>query len=197
LSPILGIIASQNYSRITGSYESIATVTVGSGGSSTITFNSIPSTYKHLQVRLICRSNFVRGAGSTLGVTSYLRVGNGGSIYATGYAWGSITGDGSTINAENYGSQNTMVVANQSIPAANSPTSVFGVTIVDILDYANTNKNKTVRYLAGFDQNGTNGRSTFATSLYAGTTNAITDLEFSADGAFVEYSQFALYGIKG
>ena len=37
----------------TNSYESIATVTVGAGGSSSISFSSIPSTYKHLQIRSI------------------------------------------------------------------------------------------------------------------------------------------------
>ena len=35
----------------TSSYESIATTTVGAGGSSSISFTSIPSTYTHLQVR--------------------------------------------------------------------------------------------------------------------------------------------------
>ena len=49
--PILGIIASQDYNRVTNSYESIATVTVGSGGSSSLTFSSIPATYTHLQIR--------------------------------------------------------------------------------------------------------------------------------------------------
>ena len=34
------------------SYESVATVTVGAGGSSSISFTSIPSTYKHLQLRI-------------------------------------------------------------------------------------------------------------------------------------------------
>ena len=34
-----------------GDYESIATVTVGAGGSSSVTFSSIPSTYTHLQIR--------------------------------------------------------------------------------------------------------------------------------------------------
>jgi hypothetical protein len=39
------------------SYESIATVTVGSGGSSSIDFTSIPSTYKHLQLRIMANAN--------------------------------------------------------------------------------------------------------------------------------------------
>jgi hypothetical protein len=55
--PILGIIASAiTGNLVTTSYESIATVTVGGGGSATIDFTSIPATYTHLQIRGIARS---------------------------------------------------------------------------------------------------------------------------------------------
>jgi hypothetical protein len=40
------------------SYESIATVNI-TGNTSTVNFNSIPSTFKHLQLRAICRTNRV------------------------------------------------------------------------------------------------------------------------------------------
>ena len=40
-----------NPAVVLSSYDSIATVTVGSGGSSSIVFSSIPQTYKHLQIR--------------------------------------------------------------------------------------------------------------------------------------------------
>ena len=43
---------------VTSSYESIATVSVGSGGQSSIVFSSIPSTYKHLQLRAIARTDY-------------------------------------------------------------------------------------------------------------------------------------------
>jgi len=56
MSPILGILASQNYPRINGAYESIATTTVSTSVSS-ITFSSIPATYTHLQLRWIARSD--------------------------------------------------------------------------------------------------------------------------------------------
>jgi hypothetical protein len=46
---ILGIIASSKLTAAAGDFESIATVTVGSGGSAVISFTSIPSTYAHLQ----------------------------------------------------------------------------------------------------------------------------------------------------
>jgi hypothetical protein len=54
---ILGIIASSKLSAV-GDYESIATVTVGSGGAANVEFTSIPATYTHLQLRLLAsRSN--------------------------------------------------------------------------------------------------------------------------------------------
>jgi len=36
-----------------GDFESIATVTVGSGGAASIEFASIPSTFQHLQIRFM------------------------------------------------------------------------------------------------------------------------------------------------
>ena len=44
-----------NAAFVPGAYESIASTTVGSGGVSTITFSSIPDTYKHLQIRYTAR----------------------------------------------------------------------------------------------------------------------------------------------
>jgi hypothetical protein len=38
-------------------FESIATVTVGGGGASSISFTSIPATYKHLQLEIYGKNN--------------------------------------------------------------------------------------------------------------------------------------------
>ena len=53
--PILGIIASSRLTAAPNSYESIYTTNVGSGGVADVTFNSIPATYTHLQIRYIAR----------------------------------------------------------------------------------------------------------------------------------------------
>jgi hypothetical protein len=55
MSLILGILDS-GVAASTNSYESIATVTVGSGGASEVEFTSIPSTYTHLQIRALARN---------------------------------------------------------------------------------------------------------------------------------------------
>ncbi len=74
-------------------------------------------------------------------------------------------------------------------------TNGYSTYVIDILDYKNTNKYKTVRSLNGFDQNGY-AFTWFASSVWL-NTNAITSLTFNSDGGnFLQYSQLALYGIK-
>ena len=167
-----------------GSFESIATVTVGSGGSSTITFSSIPSTYTHLQVRLLCRQS----NGDTSN-NIYLKINND---TASNYTLHDIYGDGSSVSVQGAANQSQGFAARVADSAASS--SIFGVGIIDILDYANTNKYKTVRSLSGEDRNGA-GNVYFISSLWR-STSAITELTFQNGTVAAQYSHFALYGIK-
>lgn len=162
-------------------YESIATVTVGSGGASSISFSSIPSTFKHLQIR-----TFARVPANTI-VTFQA---NG--VTSNSYSIHNINGNGSTVAtgataSYNYGGAST-------IPSA---TGVFGAGVIDILDYADTNKYKTFRTLSGWDANGS-GQVELRSSLFQSTA-AISSLVFTTDsgGAYQQYTSFALYGIKG
>lgn len=187
---LLGIIASQNYPRITNSYESIATTTVGAGGSSTITFSSIPSTFAHLQLRYIARSAQVGNASSLI-----LRFNSDtGSNY---WAYHEIFADGSTVNA--YNDSTATLTQIDQIPAANKTASVFGAGVIDLLEYTSTSKQKTIRFLDGWDANGS-GSVVFGSSLYKPSTIAaistITITDAYAQN-FAQYSHFALYGIKG
>jgi len=180
--PILGIIASQNYPRITNSYESIATTTVGSGGAANIEFTSIPSTYTHLQIRYIVRSN-VNNTNTVLTFNS-----DTGSNYSTHY----LVGDGSSASA-GAAANSTFIYTDIT---SQSATSYVGA-VVDILDYASTSKYKTTRTLAGLDKNGSG-----VIWLVSGNwrnTNAITSLKlvFADATTIPQYSHFALYGIKG
>ncbi len=187
MSPILGIWASQNYPRITNSYESIATVTVGSGGSSSIDFTSIPSTYKHLEIRAIMRTN---------------RVNNGDAVYVrfnsdsgSNYSGHRLEGDGSSAAAYNGASQ-TSITLNR-VSAASDGSNIFGASVISILDYANTSKNKTLRALVGFDTNGSGVIGLDSGAWYnTAAVTSVSILPLNASG-FVQYSSFALYGIKG
>lgn len=176
---------------VPSSYESIASVTVGSGGSASASFTSIPSTYKHLQLRWIGRAS---QANTGLGV--YMRInGNTGSNYARHW----LRGNGSTASAANATSATQIDIG--GVSGANSPSGIFGVGIIDILDYTNTNKYKTIRSMQGTNQNTTADDNIFlASGFMFANTNAVTQIDIIADSAgvgFVEYSQFALYGIRG
>lgn len=188
MSPILGIWASQNYPRITNSYESISTTTVGAGGTSTITFSSIPSTYKHLEIRSF-------GANSATNNQYVKLVFN--SDTGANYAEHHLSGNGSTANAgANASFNNGGLYFGMGLPGT-LLSNVFGAGVTTILDYANTNKYKTVRSLDGFDGNGSGGVE-IVSSLWQ-STSAITSITLTVNGSnnFQQYSHFALYGIKG
>lgn len=186
MSPILGIWASQNYPRVTNSYESIATTTVGSGGSATVTFSSIPSTYTHLQIRIIGRID-----QSNTDDNIYVRFnGDNGANYAGHYFFGT----GSTAVAAAAANQNQGVACRTT--GGSSSANIFGVGTCDILDYANTNKNKTVRVLTGHDQNG-EGLIFLMSTLWRNTSAVTSITLFTLAGNMTQYTQLALYGIKG
>ena len=168
-------------SPVTSSYESIATVNVGLLGQSTISFTSIPSTYKHLQIR-----------GLTLSATAinYVRV-RFNSDTGTNYTRHLLEGTGTAAVAEN---ATGLTFTPAGYTGAVSNPSVF---VMDILDYQNTNKYKTTRSLSGIDQNGS-GYVDFGSGLWL-NTGAISsiDITHSSGINFNQYSSFALYGIKG
>jgi hypothetical protein len=193
VSPILGIWASQNYSRysITGSYESIATVTVGSGGAANVEFTSIPSTYTHLQIRAFSKTN------RSDATTDILKL-NVNADTGTNYSWHTLGGNGSTAFVDK-ASTTSYIRLDWTAGSGTGSSNVFGVSIIDILDYANTNKYKTFKTLMGVDLNSgdTSSRIYFESGLWQ-STSAITSIKFTQlDGTqFTQYSHFALYGIK-
>lgn len=169
-----------------GDYESIATVTVGAGGTSSVTFSSIPSTYQHLQVRGIMRNT----ASNDYTLRARLNSDTGSN-----YARHTLKGNGTAASAVGESTQ-AYISLDEMAPLSSNTANAFGVIVLDILDYQNTNKNKTVRALGGFDANGV-GRILLDSGLWQ-STSAITQIQFfmAADN-FAEYSTFALYGIKG
>jgi len=191
MSPILQTFANSSAygyrsfaAAIPSDYESISTVTVGSGGASSVSFTSIPSTYQHLQVRILTRSTFTANEWPI-----FVQLNSSSS----GYAYHDLQGNGSSVSVSAASSQSLMQLGDTS--AASGTASSFGVFILDILDYANTNKNKTGRTLYGYDLNGS-GKVGLRSGLWA-NTSAVTSLSFGTGGDFAQYSSFALYGIKG
>lgn len=168
-----------------GAMEPIATVTVGSGGASSIEFTSIPGTYQHLQIRMISRgsaaANFRGGR---------LRVNN---VSAATYARHSLYGDGATAVAVGQSGYSDIFTATTS--AANDTANVFGAVIIDILDYANASKNPVMRVFGGVDTNGS-GYVHIDSGLRP-VAEAVTSVQLLlSSGNFAQHSTAALYGLR-
>jgi hypothetical protein len=173
------------------SYDSIATVTVGSGGSASIDFTSIPSTYKHLQLRGIVRCD------NTTNTNLQWRLNSDNSN--ANYNIHILRGTGAAVISEAVvsGSANSFIVANEPVAKSSDTSGIFGVVVIDLLDYSNTSKYKTARALAGRDVNGTGGAITLTSSLWQNTA-AVSSISLSVVNSlnFVQHTQFALYGIR-
>lgn len=181
--PILGIIASQISGHLapTTGFVSIATSTVGAGGTSSVTFSGIPSGYKHLQVR----ATWLLSGGGNLKMQFNSDT---GANYKAHYLYG----DGSTA------SSNVTSISPNAVGLGYSASSstYFESSICDILDYTNTNKNTTIRSLDGNDRNG-GGDIELDSGVWLNTA-AVTSISLTPQsGTISQYSSFALYGIQG
>jgi hypothetical protein len=171
-------------------YDSLATVTLSSSAA-LVTISGITTGYKHLQLRLNTRTDRPTYGINAMGIDSFngdTSANYSGHILeadgSTAYASGAASGTGFSI-----GQTGTTVVGN------------FGSTIIDILDYSNTNKYKTVRALSGTDCNGLVSGYGGVIGLYSGnwrSTTALTSFRFylSNNVNFTSGSTFAIYGVK-
>lgn len=186
LPSLIGIIASSGGAAAGGDYESIATVTA-SGSSATLQFTSIPSTYQHLQIRMLTRST--RSASS-----SNIYLGFNSDTNTSNYYGHMLQGDGSSASAAaKIGSTTSFMSATS---AASNTSGIFSGVVIDVLDYKDTNKYKTSRGLSGYDANGS-GLIYLASGLWM-STSAVTSIELTDPlGNFATGTVAALYGIKG
>jgi hypothetical protein len=191
--PILGITASQITGRLavpdTGAMFPLGMVQVGSAGAADVTFSSIPSTYKHLQVR-----GFMFGTDATqTGSTSFQLNADTGSNYTRHQLGGG--GASAFAYAATSETKGHIYGYNDNLNNSGFPMAF----IMDILDYTSTSKYKTTRVLSGSDRNGASpyGDINLVSSLWL-NTNAVTSIKIFIGGQNIkQYSSFALYGIKG
>lgn len=186
--PILGVVSS-SILKVNNAFESIATAT-GTGSSTTITFSSIPQTYTHLQIRGIARDGF---ASTGLDYVNIKLVNNdSGSNYNYHYIRATPAG---TVQAGS-ATSTTYITPWYSTFLGSALTNAMAVSIIDILDYTSTSKNKTFRMVSGGNSNGTDS----GISLGSGTwfsNSAITSISLVSGGTGLTTSTtFALYGIK-
>ena len=163
-------------------YESIATAT-GTGSSGVITFSSIAGTYSHLQLRMTGRSS---NANTEIAITC-------NSDTGANYSRHFLYGDGSATGAGASTSASSMSIA--YVAPSTGLASTNAVNVIDILDYANTNKYKTFRVLTGLDVNGSGGYVQLSSGAWR-STSAITSITLTLSGNYTTATSFALYGIK-
>ena len=183
--PILGIMASQISVHLTppSSFYSIATLSLS--GVKTGTFTSIPSTYKSLQLRF----NVI----DTIGYSSPWVQFNGDT--STNYTSHWLYGDGTSVSAGGF-----TAIAEVYLGGVNTNNTVYPlVGVVDIVDYASTSKNKTVRQFVGNNDNGAgNGPYVAITSGLWINTSAISSIKFfnGSSENWAAGSTVSLYGVK-
>jgi hypothetical protein len=165
----------------------LATVSLTSTASSVV-FSGISNNYTHLQIRVLARTDRTVDPRDYLGIRF-------NSDSTSSYTGHSLIGNGSSASAGGGGAGAEIQLGLAS--SAAQTASIFGSTIIDVLDYANTTKNKTIRFISGVDSNDTNGSVRFESSAWL-KTDAITaiSIEPGIGGNFVANSHFALYGIK-
>jgi hypothetical protein len=152
------------------SFDSIVS---GTATSTSITFSSLPQTYKHLQIRL----NWTVTGGQ---VRLYLN--NASAAFQRLTA-----NNGSNVTAQKFNSNEIMATS------ADLQGSYPGVAIIEILDYASTTKKKVVRIFSGNNTSG-GGQVGLYSQLY--TTTAVTSIVLDTNGSGVTGTT-AIYGIKG
>lgn len=161
-------------------FTKIATVTVGAGGLSTISFTSIPSSYTDLCLKASMRTSRADTADP---VTITF---NGSS---TTYAERRLWADGSSATTYT----GTSIEA-QYANSANSVSNAFSNFEMYIPNYA-ANQNKPMSYYSAYQNNVTTAYTVRLTGVWATSTAINTITLDPVYGNFVEHTTATLYGI--
>lgn len=183
MSPILGTLASQFSGKSFGSFESIATAN-GTGSATNITFSSIPSTYTHLQIRLVGNNT-----GENYRQYYYMRF---NSDADNNYSFQRLYATASTAISD-YGTDTGYAVLGEQ-PGLFGGGVAGG--IIDILDYTSTSKRKSFRNFTGMATGSTNNNINHIVGMW-NNTSAISSITLIAGEPWNNTTKIALYGIKG
>ena len=162
-------------------FELISSVTVGSAGSASIDFTSIPSSYKDLCLILSARSD-----AASANDYAYLRL-NGSVV---NYSMIRLSGNGSAM------SSSSLTSIYSPFDAANNTTSTFGSAQFYIPSYGSANY-KTVSIEGTIETNATTNIMDLNAGLWSDTSVISSITLTTLRGAnFVQYSTAYLYGVK-
>ena len=161
-------------------YTLISSVTVGSGGATTMTFSSIPQTYTDLLLKISSRN--------TTGGADNHRISFNGNT--TSYSFRALEGNGSSA-----GSFNDVVRLVGLINGSTSTASTFSNNEIYIPNYTSSN-NKSFSTDSVTENNGTTAYAQLWASLWSNTA-AITSIDIDANTlTFAQYTTAYLYGIS-
>jgi len=165
--------------------EAIATTYLEADAAS-VTFSSIPATYEHLQLRMSWRD----GSTGTYGMIKTRFNGDTGN----NYQYHLMRGYGTTAATDTAAS--TDYIANNFVIAEGSPRTGYTSAIVDILDYANTNKNTTTQTMLG-SVSGTVSQVVFHSGMWDSTAAVNTILLTYVWGPdILRGTEVTLYGLN-
>jgi len=167
-------------------YTAIATVTVGSGGASSITFSSIPQSYTDLLVKLSTRSNQASGP-------DYVYLQFNSNTSTSNYQGIFLRGNGSTVASSSNTTEGKIRAAITT--TSGETTSTFSNCEIYIPNYTSSNNKSTSSDWVPEN----NATATFM-GITAGLwtqTSAITSMQLSlSSGSFVQHSTAYLFGIR-
>ena len=161
-------------------FVKIATVTVGSGGATSLEFSSIPSTYTDLCIKLSPRST---NSSATYGATIQF------NSSTSNFSYRALYGNGSSA-----GSYSDTATWLGEVPAATSTSNTFGNVEIYIPNYAgSTYKSFSIDNVG--ENNATAARADLIAELWSNTA-AITNIKVESAVNFAQYSTATLYGIS-
>lgn len=179
-----------NSSYVPPSFESIATVTPS--GVTAVTFSSIPTTYQHLQIRVIGRTTTAATEENYYVTFNSVSTGYGHfDLYGNGVATTPVAANDKDVN-------DSSIILHKAATGAGTTSGVFGYSIIDIDDCNSTTKNKNLRHFGGNIRPADTQGSIWLTGGLFTSTAAITSISITlASGNFASGSSVCLYGIKG
>ena len=163
-------------------FELISSVTVGAGGTSTISFTSIPTTYTDLCLELSARSAY---SGALEGIV---------------FRFNNDTDAGHYAHRRLYGSGSSAVSDTSAAPlfvnSSTSTSNTFGNLAVYIPNYAGSTAKSWSADLVQ-ENNATAAYAAIVAGFYNQTT-ALSRIDMSLENAdnFLQYTTAYLYGVK-
>ncbi len=162
----------------------IQTVTVGSGGATSIDFNNIPQIYTDLKIVLSAR------VSSTLTYSNATIAFNGSS---SGYQSRRLTGNGASASSDSLTGLSFMYIG--EVNGDTSTSSTFSNLEVYIPNYTSSN-NKSVSSDKAQETNATTAYCGMHASLWSNTSPITSISVGQTHYGFLQYSSATLYGIR-